>query len=78
MRGQDGSGEVAVADGVADEAAAEDLVLVAGEVGDLAVVGAPLGVAEADGRGDLVLDAGLDVLDGAVDNSGTLAAITSY
>lgn len=73
MRSQDGRGEVSIADSVAYKAATEDLVLVLGEVGDAATVLAPLGVAEADSAGDLVLDLVLDVFDAAVDDGCALA-----
>jgi hypothetical protein len=73
VRSQNSSGEVSIADRVADETATEDLELVLGEVGDLLVVTAPLGVAEGNGCGDLVLDAVCDVLNGTVDDGSTLA-----
>lgn len=73
MRRKDSGGQISIADGVANEPAAKDLVLVTGEVGDLTTVSAPLSITKADGCGNLVLDDVFDILDGAVNDSCTLA-----
>lgn len=73
MRRQNSTSQISITDSVPNQSAAEDLVLVAGEVGDLAAVSAELGVTEADSCLDLVLDLVFDVFDSAVDDSGTLA-----
>lgn len=75
MRSQDGGAEVAVANGVAGVRGADDLDLVLGEVGDLAVVGAELGVAEGDDAGDLVLLGLGKAFNGAVVDGGSLAIL---
>lgn len=73
MRCQDSGAQVSVADSVARVGGADDLDLVLGEVGDLAVVCAELGVSEGDHSGDLVLLGIGGVLDGAVVDRRTLA-----
>lgn len=72
MRSQDGGAEIAVADGVAGVRGADDLDLVLGEVGDLAVVGTELGVAEGDDAGDLVLLGLGEAFNGPMVDSGSL------
>lgn len=73
MGSENSSSQVAIANSIADEASTEDLVPVAGEVGDLAPVLPPLGIAEANSSLNLILDLIIDVLNAAVDDGGTLA-----
>lgn len=73
MRSQNSCGQVAIADSVADKPAAEDLIPVTREVGDLATVLAELGVTKADCTLDLVLDLIFDILNAAVNDGCSLA-----
>ena len=75
MRSQNSCGQVAIADSVADKPAAEDLIPVTREVGDLATVLAELGVTKADGTLDLVLDLIFDILNTAVNDGCSLTKL---
>lgn len=73
VRCQDGGAQVSVADSVARVGSTDDLDLVLGEVRNLAVVGAELGVSEGHHSSDLGLLRIGGVLDGAVVDGRTLA-----
>lgn len=75
MRNQNSRTKVAIANSVVRKATAEDLQLVLGEVRDLVVIGALLGVAEGHNACDLVLDCRGQIFDGAVDDGGALAVL---
>jgi hypothetical protein len=75
MRKQDSRCEVTVTNGVANGPTAKDLELVTGEVGDLLVVTASLGVAKGNNTSDLVLDTGGKILDSTVVDGCTLTVV---
>jgi len=75
MRKQNSPCEVTVTNRVTNEPTAKDLELVAGEVGDLLVVTAVLGVAKGNDTSDLVLDTGRKILDSTVIDCCTLTVV---
>jgi len=73
MRRQHSPRQISIAYRVANNTTAEDSDLVARKIRNLLVVAAGLGVAKSNDAGDLVLDSGGEVFDGAVGDGGALA-----
>lgn len=75
MRRQYSTSEVAIANGVSNHPTAENLKFGPGEVGNLLIVGAGLGVPESNDACDLILDTLGEVLNSPVVDSCTLTTI---